>query len=106
MLVFTTASTIKEYFLFVLGRRDDRRFSCCLLRRITAFFQMIILRREVLYQYKNNPSIYIFNRSNMPDFKNYRSVMRILLPNTKQQQQKNNKEPKVWEGLFFSPASM
>lgn len=41
----------------------------------------------------------------MLDFKNYRSAMRILLPNTKQQR-KNNKEPKVWEGLFFSPESM
>lgn len=70
-----------------------------MLKRIAALFQMIILRREVLYQYKNNPSIYIFNRLSMLDFKNYRSAMRILLPNTKQQR-KNNKEPKVWEGLF------
>lgn len=74
-------------------------FSYCLLKRIITLLQKIILRLEVLYQYKNGLSICIFNRWSIPDFKNYRPALRTLLPNTKQQQ-KNNKEPKVWEGLF------
>lgn len=78
---------LRNYFcLFVLGNSGNGRLFCCLLKRIIALLEIIILRREVLYRHQNNPLVYILNLDSMPYFKNRPFVMRILLPNTQQQQ--------------------